>query len=51
MRGGVVLLSESFTLSLQQIVTSLGSLELRLHQSQGLTGREDSLSILGGGQC
>lgn len=40
------LLCESFTLSLQQTVTSLGSLELRLHDTQLLPSREDWLAIL-----
>lgn len=48
MEGELDLLGESFTLSLQQIMTSLSSLELRLHQPQRLTGWEDSFSILGG---
>ena len=41
-------LCESFTLSLQQIMSGLSSLELRLHQSQGLPSREDRFSILRG---
>jgi hypothetical protein len=41
-------LCESFTLSLQQIMSGLSSLELRLHQSQGLPSREDCFSILRG---
>jgi hypothetical protein len=47
MRG---LLCQSFTLSLQQIMTSLSSLQLGLHQSQRLPGWEDSFSVLFGGQ-
>lgn len=40
------LLCKSFTLSLQQIMASLSSLQLRLHQSQGLPSCKDSLPIL-----
>lgn len=40
------LLCESFTLSLQQTVASLSSLELRLHDAQRLPSREDWLAIL-----
>jgi hypothetical protein len=47
MRG---LLCQSFTLSLQQIMTSLSSLQLSLHQPQRLPGWEDSFSVLFGGQ-
>jgi hypothetical protein len=47
MRG---LLCQSFTLSLQQIMTSLSSLQLSLHQSQRLPGWEDSFSVLFEGQ-
>ena len=41
------LLGEGFTLPLQQAVTGLGSLELRLHDTQRLSRREDGLAILG----
>ncbi len=44
------LLCESFTLSLQQIMTGLSSLQLSLHQSQRLPGWEDSFSVLFRGQ-
>jgi hypothetical protein len=37
-------LGQGFTLPLQQIMTSLSSLELALHQTQRLARREDGLS-------
>lgn len=39
-------LGESFTLALEQAMTLLSSLELGLHQSEGLTSREDRLPFL-----
>ena len=39
-------LGESFTLSLEQVVTRLGALELRFHDTQRLPCREDGLAIL-----
>lgn len=40
------LLGEGFTLSLEQAVADLSSLELRLHETQRLSRREDSLAVL-----
>jgi hypothetical protein len=42
-------LRESFTLALEQAVTLLGSLELGLHQPEGLASREDCLPFLSQG--
>ena len=39
-------LGKSFTLALQQAVSSLSSLQLGLHQTQRLPGRKDSFTIL-----
>lgn len=39
-------LGQGLTLSLQQAVTCLGTLELGLHQAQGLPCRKDGLAIL-----
>lgn len=44
--GGGGSLGEGFTLPLEQAVTLLSSLELRLHYTQRLPGREDRLPIL-----
>jgi hypothetical protein len=41
-------LRQSFTLLLEQAVSRLGSLELRLHDAERLPRREDGLTILSG---
>lgn len=41
-----VVLREGLTLALQQTVALLSSLELRLHQTKRLAGREDRLAVL-----
>lgn len=46
MGAGMGLLGEGFTLSLEQTVADLSSLELRLHETQRLSRREDSLAVL-----
>jgi hypothetical protein len=44
--GEARLLRESFTFPLEQAVSRLGALELRLHDAQGLPCWEDGFTIL-----